>query len=138
PEFVEEFILDQTLTPALRERPLEGFKLIDPTCGSGHFLLGAFYRFNKLWGEQAPNMDVHERVQMALDSVYGVDINAFAVAVARFRLSIAALQVCGETSLESRQGFRIHVETGDSLIYGRAPDMLEGFSYDNGDDLFAY
>ena len=42
PEFVEEFILDQTLIPALTDRPLEGFKLIDPTCGSGHFLLGAF------------------------------------------------------------------------------------------------
>ena len=42
PVFVEEFILDQTLEPALKERPLEGFKLIDPTCGSGHFLLGAF------------------------------------------------------------------------------------------------
>ena len=42
PVFVEEFILDRTLEPALKERPLEGFRLIDPTCGSGHFLLGAF------------------------------------------------------------------------------------------------
>ena len=40
PEFVEEFILDQTMEPALAERPLEGFRMIDPTCGSGHFLLG--------------------------------------------------------------------------------------------------
>ena len=30
PVFVEEFILDRTLEPALKERPLEGFKLIDP------------------------------------------------------------------------------------------------------------
>jgi len=35
PVFVEEFILDQTLEPALTERPLEGFRLIDPACGSG-------------------------------------------------------------------------------------------------------
>ena len=30
PEFVEEFILDQTLEPALADRPLEGFTVIDP------------------------------------------------------------------------------------------------------------
>ncbi|PRC48645.1 SAM-dependent methyltransferase, partial [Mycobacterium sp. ITM-2017-0098] len=42
PVFVEEFILDQTLTPAVAEFGLEGLKLIDPACGSGHFLLGAF------------------------------------------------------------------------------------------------
>jgi hypothetical protein len=36
PEFVEEFFLDRTLVPALKERPLDGFRMIDPTCGSGH------------------------------------------------------------------------------------------------------
>lgn len=30
PEFVEEFILDQTMEPALADRPLEGFTVIDP------------------------------------------------------------------------------------------------------------
>lgn len=138
PEFVEEFILDQTLTPALEERPLEGFKLIDPTCGSGHFLLGAFSRFNGLWAQKAPSMGVRERVQKALESVYGVDINAFAVAVAQFRLTIAALQACGERSLDTAEAFVIHVETGDSLIHGKAEDMLEGFSDGTGADLFAY
>ena len=49
PVFVEEFILDRTLEPALKERPLEGFRLIDPTCGSGHFLLGAFDRLLDRW-----------------------------------------------------------------------------------------
>ena len=42
PVFVEEFILDRTLTPALDEFGLEKVRLIDPTCGSGHFLLGGF------------------------------------------------------------------------------------------------
>lgn len=31
PEFVEEFILDQTMEPALADRPLDGFTVIDPT-----------------------------------------------------------------------------------------------------------
>ena len=40
PDFVEEFILDRTLTPALEAFGLATTTLIDPTCGSGHFLLG--------------------------------------------------------------------------------------------------
>ena len=53
PVFVEEFILDRTLTPALAERPLDGFRLIDPACGSGHFLLGAFDRLLDQWDRLA-------------------------------------------------------------------------------------
>ncbi len=44
PEFVEEFILDRTFEPAVREFGLPATSVIDPTCGSGHFLLGAFDR----------------------------------------------------------------------------------------------
>jgi len=49
PEFVESFILDRTLTPALDIYTLEEVDLIDPTCGSGHFLLGAFERLAPRW-----------------------------------------------------------------------------------------
>jgi type I restriction-modification system DNA methylase subunit len=55
PDFVEEFILDHTLTPALDEFGLEAVRLIDPTCGSGHFLLGAFQRLFRLWSEREPD-----------------------------------------------------------------------------------
>ncbi len=51
PVFVEEFILDRTLEPALAERPLEGFTMIDPTCGSGHFLLGGFAAALERWAK---------------------------------------------------------------------------------------
>jgi hypothetical protein len=44
PEFVEKFILKYTLEPALAEFGHEGLRVIDPTCGSGHYLLGAFDR----------------------------------------------------------------------------------------------
>ena len=71
PVFVEEFILDRTLEPALAERPLEGFRVIDPTCGSGHFLLGAFQRLLDHWQRSAPGMDARERVIKALAGVYG-------------------------------------------------------------------
>ncbi|MFI5457945.1 MAG: restriction endonuclease, partial [Isosphaerales bacterium] len=52
PVFVEEFILDRTLTPALAEFGLEKVRMIDPTCGSGHFLLGGFARLFDLWSQR--------------------------------------------------------------------------------------
>ena len=118
PVFVEEFILDRTLEPALNERPLEGFKMIDPTCGSGHFLLGGFQRLLDRWHKHAPGLDDRERVQAALDSVHGVDLNPFAVAIARFRLTVAALQACGLSGLEDAPAFRYHLAAGDSLLHG--------------------
>ena len=44
PDFVESFILDRTLEPAVVRFGLGALRVLDPTCGSGHFLLGAFHR----------------------------------------------------------------------------------------------
>jgi len=92
PEFVEEFILDRTLDPALEEFGVEDFRMIDPTCGSGHFLLGGFRRLLDSWAVHAPAMDQRTRVQNALDAVWGVDINAAATAIAKFRLTRVSVQ----------------------------------------------
>ena len=126
PVFVEEFILDRTLEPALKERSLEGFKLIDPTCGSGHFLLGAFGRLLDRWHKHAPGLELQARVQAALDAIHGVDLNPFAVAIARFRLTVAALQASGISSLEAAPAFAFHLAVGDSLIHGPDPDVFPG------------
>ena len=125
PQFVVDFILDQTLEPALRERPLEGFRIIDPTCGSGHFLLSAFARLLDRWDRRAPALDAQARVQMALDAIHGVDLNPFAVAIARFRLVIAALQACGLRRLAEAPAFRLSLAVGDSLLHGTEQLHLE-------------
>ena len=75
PEFVEEFILDRTLDPAIETFGLEDVRMIDPTCGSGHFLLGAFDRILARWREREPGTPIRELVQRALDAVHGVDVN---------------------------------------------------------------
>jgi hypothetical protein len=123
PEFVEEFILDRTMNPVVRE--LGGrfgeLKMIDPTCGSGHFVLGAFRRLVRLWAEREPGRDVHERVRDALNSVHGVDLNPFAVAIARFRLLIAAMAAADVWTLAEagQYDWPIHLSIGDSLIKSR-------------------
>jgi hypothetical protein len=126
PVFVEEFILDQTLEPAIREYGLEGLRLIDATCGSAHFLLGAFARLNSHWQVHAPALDARQRVQKALDSIHGVDLNPFAIAIARFRLTVAALRASGEPSLVTAPAFAYHLAIGDSLLgeQGTQGDLL--------------
>ena len=56
PDFVEEWILDRTLDPAMREFGDTKVRMIDPACGSGHFLLGGFARVLAAWQREAPEM----------------------------------------------------------------------------------
>ena len=136
PVFVEEFILDRTLDPAIEEfglakpgyearlepegrlHPDERFRMIDPACGSGHFLLGSFARLVDRWRKKDPGARVSVLVQRALDGVHGVDLNPYAIAIARFRLLLAALKECGVRRLGDTQGFEIHLACGDSLLHG--------------------
>lgn len=134
PVFVEEFILDQTLTPAVEEFGLKGLKIIDPTCGSGHFLLGAFARLNRMWEDEAPGLDVRERVQRAMDSIHGVDVNPFAIAIARFRLTVAGLRAAGISSLVEAPDFGYHLAVGDSLLGSHQTQLELSLGLDDEDD----
>ena len=118
PDFVEEFILDRTLDPALNVFGLKVVRMIDPTCGSGHFLLGSFRRLLRLWEKERPDLSEREVAVKALEGVYGVDINPFAVAIARFRLLLAAWRYCGVKRLKSAPDFKVNLATGDSLLHG--------------------
>ncbi|MET9373898.1 BREX-2 system adenine-specific DNA-methyltransferase PglX [Streptomyces sp. NPDC002992] len=160
PEFVEEFILDLTLEPAVEEFGLDpewkhtpkgwrgtdpvarGLRCIDPACGSGHFLLGMFSRLLEKWRAAEPGTDDWELVRRSLESVHGCDKNPFAVAIARFRLLVAALKACGERRLSAAPAFPINVAVGDSLLHGRgAESVTETLDtlFGGGDEgMFAY
>lgn len=132
PEFVEEFILDRTLTPAIREFGYKEVRMIDPTCGSGHFLLGGFHRMVGEWSRAEPSRNRRDVAQKALDAVAGVDLNPFAVAISRFRLLVAALQASDVQRLSEAPDFHINVAIGDSLLHGKrfgltaTEDMFQG------------
>lgn len=130
PEFVEEFILDRTLTPAIREFGYQTARMIDPTCGSGHFLLGGFHRLVAEWQRREPGRNPRDIAQKALDAVAGVDLNPFAVAIARFRLLVAALKVCGVRRLADAPNLKLHVAIGDSLLHGPR------FGFKETEDMF--
>ncbi|CAM5704904.1 BREX-2 system adenine-specific DNA-methyltransferase PglX [Streptomyces hirsutus] len=133
PEFVEEFILDLTLEPAVStdafglnpawEGPdgeeRRGLRTIDPACGSGHFLLGIFHRLMDKWRAAEPGTDVWTLVRRSLESVHGCDKNPYAVSIARFRLLVAAMRAAGARRLKDAPPFPINVAVGDSLLHGR-------------------
>lgn len=146
PKFVEEFILNYTLDPAIEEFGLEPstpfghadlpnrLRVIDPACGSGHFLLGAFRRILSAWQTQSPTTDNWELISKALSSVHGVDKNPFAVAIARFRLMLAAMRAAGVTRLSAKVDFPVNIAVGDSLLHGKGAPGIQGeFDFDGGE-----
>ncbi|WP_343239866.1 BREX-2 system adenine-specific DNA-methyltransferase PglX [Streptomyces sp. SID12488] len=147
PEFVEEFILDLTLEPAIEEfglAPEGGLRTIDPACGSGHFLLGIFGRLVEKWRAAEPGTDEWALVRRALESVHGCDKNPFAASIARFRLLVAAMKEAGARRLAEAPVFPINVAVGDSLLHGRGAagiqtDLDTLFAEEEGDgEAFQY
>lgn len=140
PDFVLQFILDRTLTPALAEFGFREVRLIDPACGSGHFLLAAFERLFRLWAQHEPGRNLRELVRCALAQVSGVDLNPFAVAIARFRLLVAALRASNLTALVDAPAFEIDLAVGDSLLHGPRPGEIASRQplLDSADDPLAH
>lgn len=152
PVFVEEFILDLTLEPAVEEfgldpvwkhRPdgwrgevdedeqVRGLRCIDPACGSGHFLLGLFERILAKWRELEPGTDRWLLIRRALESVHGADKNPYAASIARFRLLVAALKAGEVRELRRAPALPIRIAVGDSLLHGREAGQEDGRTFDD-------
>jgi hypothetical protein len=122
PRFVEEYILDHTLTPALAEFDPEAlrakgerFRLLDPTCGSGHFLIGAFHRLADYWRDRR-GLSECVACERALESVWGCDINPHAVDIADFRLLLEVVARTGVKDLDRLAELKLNLQAMDSLI----------------------
>jgi hypothetical protein len=137
PEFIEEFILDLTLDPAIAEFGLTGLRTIDPACGSGHFLLGLFRRLLKAWREAQPGADDWTLIRRSLGSVHGCDKNPFAASIARFRLLVEVLREAGVTKLATAQEFPINIAVGDSLLHGRGMKWRHTYATEDVENFIA-
>ncbi|UQA97319.1 BREX-2 system adenine-specific DNA-methyltransferase PglX [Streptomyces halobius] len=155
PVFVEEFILDLALEPAVAEFGLEpvveivdghgvvrelpaGLRTIDPACGSGHFLLGLFERLLAKWREADKGADDWALIRRALTAVHGCDKNPFAVAIARFRLLVAVLKAAEKQQLDTLGEFPINVAVGDSLLHGRGAPKRDDEDLFSSQEVFHY
>lgn len=118
PSFVADLILDHTVQPAIDSFGLSGLRIIDPVCGSGTFLLGAFHRLLEGWRQAEPDGVSWDQIHHALTSIHGVDRNPSAVVISRFRLLMAAIRAADTQRLSEVPELPLTVALGDSLLRG--------------------
>ncbi len=88
------------------QRKIASLKFFDPACGSGNFLTEAYLSLRRLenrilaeLSKQISFTDTEEDtpIQVSISQFYGIEINDFAVSVARTALWIAEAQMWNET-----------------------------------------
>jgi len=121
PDNLVQALLDSALDPVLARAEAEGgadailkLAVIDPACGSGHFLLGAARRMATrvalLRDSEAPDYPAAMR-DVARHCIHGVDRNPMAVELAKVAMWIEAVEPGKPlTFLDS------HIRCGDSLV----------------------
>ena len=156
PTYIVDYIVGQTVGKLLENktpRQVEPLKILDPACGSGSFLIGAYQKLldwhlqwyetegaEKLAKGKEPKvyqtagggyrLTTTERRRILLNNIYGVDIDPQAVEVTKLSLLLKMLE--GET--------RQTVRTQTSLSLGRVlPDLAGNIQCGNsliGSDFY--
>lgn len=115
PDFVREFILDRTLTPAIETFGADRVRLVDPACGSGHFLIDGLKRLVIATAAMHGDWSRAKVLESALGRVVGMDLNDYACALARARLVMTAAELAGVNTLAEAARFHPHVYWADGL-----------------------
>lgn len=102
-----------TLDPVFEALPASA-RVIDPTCGSGAFLVEAFRRlvWKRTQGKAASRSLVRDVLYKQL---YGIDINRSALGIAAFSLYLAALEL-DEDPVQDIQDLKFHRLIGVTLF----------------------
>lgn len=86
------------------QKKLAGLKFLDPACGSGNFLTETYLSLRRLENEVISELhngqiilDFGNPIQVSISQFYGIEINDFAVTVAKTALWIAESQMMKET-----------------------------------------
>lgn len=107
---------------------LGSLTFLDPACGSGNFLTETYLSLRRLENEAIASkqhgmmaLDFGDVVKVHINQMYGIEINDFAVKVAKTALWIAESQMLQETSrLLSRKLDFLPLKTYDNIYEGNA------------------
>ena len=127
PWFVRDLLFVLALGPALRAHG-GATTVLDPTCGTGHLLVGAFWQMFS-WFTRDDEYTVYGAADRALSAVRGVELASSTADLARYRLALSWLDATGAGLARARPGeaalARVTEEiapcvaVGDSLLAGR-------------------
>jgi hypothetical protein len=88
PPFLASLLLDHAMP---YDKITGRERILDPACGSGVFLVGAFRRLVNVWrsrnGWQRPDVDTLKRILM--ESIYGIELDSNAIDLTAFSLCLA-------------------------------------------------
>lgn len=108
-EKIKEITVDRTRDKKLRDFQvkLSGLIFLDPACGSGNFLTETYISLRRLENEVLEllqrgqivfgGLEGYHPIQVSISQFYGIEINDFAVTVAKTALWIAESQMMKET-----------------------------------------
>jgi len=116
------------------QKKLGSLKFLDPACGSGNFLTETYASLRKLENKcirlrlgSRPAFDVYGdefKLQVNIDQFYGIEINDFAVNVAKAALWIAENQMMKETAqILGRNLEFLPLKTNATIVEGNALRM---------------
>ena len=133
---------------------LARLKFLDPACGSGNFLTESYICLRRLENQVIRELNAHQAflgiielspIKISLEQFAGIEINCFAVAVAKAALWIAEGQMLKETSSIIEQQLELFpLKTYDNVVEGNALTMswdevvpLEQLSYIMGNPPYS-
>lgn len=118
-------VIEEALAARDPETELLSLKILDPACGSGHFLIAAAHRIaerlaaHRVGEPEAPPAQVrHALREVIAKCCYGVDINPMAVELAKVSLWMEAMEAGKPLTFLER-----HIVTGNALI-GTTPALV--------------
>jgi type I restriction-modification system DNA methylase subunit len=129
PKWVVDYIVKQTVGRYLEEHSHDeilNMTILDPSCGSGSFLIGAFegliaYHAG-VEGKSPRDLGKARRWQILTGNVFGVDLDQQAVDIARLNLLLRAV-----ARRELLPGLQDSVVRGNSLIWGSREELRRYF-----------
>lgn len=147
PQFIVDYIVENTVGKLCKGKTpnkVSKLKILDPACGSGSFLLGA-YNFLLNWHvdyysnqdkkrlsdkiykgkDNQYHLTIQEKKRILLNNIYGVDIDHQAVEVTKLSLLLKVLEGENRDALEAQQklfqeralpDLESNIKCGNSLI----------------------
>ncbi len=104
---LEETMGDEVVCPEMT--------VLDPTCGSGIFLVGAYRRLIQAWSRQNGQPTAADLVQILRQNIFGVDKNEEAVRIAAFSLYLEILNHLTNEQVR-HESFRFPILHAQNLV----------------------